>query len=158
VLLNSQILPRYSLPMLVPMSLLLALVLRAKFGVYPLRWALWSGAVAGIAMCLFALFVVPQMNARAETRQFAASINDAVSPDETLYVFNPGILPAVFYIRSRIVYAYSARDLPENPEFVLIGGKDKKALEKKWRETIVRAELPDKNKNRFFLLQARGKL
>lgn len=158
VLLNSQILPRYSLPMLVPMSLLLALVLRAKFGERPVRWAVWVGVVAGIAMILFAVFIVPRMNASEGTRVFAAQLDAAVPPGETLYIFNPGIQPAVFYIRSHLAYAYSPRELSENPECVLASGKDKKVLEKKWRETVVRAVLTDKNKNEFFLLQGRGKL
>lgn len=159
VLLNSQILPRYSLPMLVPMSLLLAPVLRARFGARAVRWVVWAGAAAGVAMSLFAVFAVPRMNARDGARQFARRLDDAVfSAREPLYIFNPGILPAVFYLRSRVVYTYAARDLPEDAASVLVGGKDRKSLEKKWPEVGVRAEVEDKSKNRFFLLQLRGKL
>lgn len=159
VLLNSQVLPRYSLPMLVPMSLLLALALRGKFGpARPLRWALCAGAAAMAGMLVFATLVVPRMNAVARTRPFARGIDEALPAGALLYVFNPGIQPAVFYIRSRIAYAYSPRDLSGDAAFVLVGEKDKKRVLKERPDAAVRAQFADKNKNRFFLLQLRGTL
>lgn len=152
-------LPRYTLPMIVPASLLLAMVLQGKFGAAkPLRWSLSAGGIAALGIWIFALAIVPRMNAQAEVRDFAQKVNDGVAPDRTLYIFDPGIFPPAFYIRSHIVYSYSTRDLPDAVDFILVRGQTLGAFRKEWRDVRVLAELADKSKNKFFLLQLRGKL
>src|SRR5207248_4506233 len=48
MLLLSPILPRYTLPMIVPASLLLALAMKAKFPSRALRWSLWAGGATAL--------------------------------------------------------------------------------------------------------------
>ena len=159
VLLHSQFLPRYTLPMLTPASLLLAMVFKTRFGEKrALRWTLGAGIFAAACMIVFAVAIVPRMNARAGVRAFAQRINENVPTSETLCIFKPEIFPPAFYIRSRVVYAYSTSEIPSDADFVLVSRDAFSRHAETWRSSRVAAELTDKNKNQFFLLQRRANL
>ncbi len=151
-------LPRYTLPLLVPASLLLALVLRECFPRRAWRWALGAGILAGVAMIIYAIAIVPRVNAHDDVRPLGERINALVPASEALCVLDPGLVPALFYVRAQCVYFQKYDELPASAEFLFTRAEPMRKLRAAWREVRVLGELTDKNKNRFFVLQLRGKL
>src|SRR5581483_99443 len=158
LLLIPGMLPRYTLPMLAPTSVVLAIVLQVRFAERARKWSLGAAAVAAIAMCVYALLIVPHVNAEANVRGFGEKVDAAVPGGEPLYVFDCGFLPELFYVKSHCVYAQTTHDLPDTGGIVLTRLSSKNKLQRMWPETRSLAELQDKNKNAFFVLQLRRKL
>jgi 4-amino-4-deoxy-L-arabinose transferase-like glycosyltransferase len=127
-------LPRYSMPALVPASWLMAMTLTAN----EIRSPAWGRAVripsaprrfrlvismavvAGIALCLYAVAVVPALQRRAKVKPIAAQIDALVPSSEPLYALDPDYQPFLFYIRSRLVYVSRVDDLPLSARYVLV--------------------------------------
>ena len=150
-------LPRYTLPMLAPASLLVALVMEPRFGVRAWRWALSAGVTVGLAMCLYAVAIVPRVNAAANVRPLGAKVNAAVPAGEPLYVVDPGLAPFLFYVRARCVFVRELRDLPAVGGILLTREKGLARLEKSGRETRLLAPFTDDDRNRFFILELLAK-
>lgn len=158
LLLIPGMLPRYTLPMLVPASVLLALVMTAHFGARALRWSGFAGSAVAVGMCVYAVAIVPRVNAAADVRPVGERLNASIPAGEPLYVYDPGLAPLMFYIHAHCVYPGAVRDLPEEGAVVFTRAAGAAKLRKTWRDARVLAEAADKNKNHFFVLQLRGKL
>jgi 4-amino-4-deoxy-L-arabinose transferase-like glycosyltransferase len=127
-------LPRYSMPVLAPASWLMAMTLTASEIRPPAWWrplqippverrwrfVIGTAIVAGIAICLYAVVVVPALQRRSKVRPIAAQIDALVPKSETLYAIDPDYQPFLFYIRSRLVYASRIDDLPLAARYLLI--------------------------------------
>jgi hypothetical protein len=106
------------MPVLVPASWLMAMTLTASEIRPPAWWrpvqipsverrlrlVIGTAIVAGIAICLYAVAVVPALQRRSKVRPIAAQIDALVPKSETLYALDPDYQPFLFYIRSRLVY------------------------------------------------------
>ncbi len=127
-------LPRYSMPVLVPASWLIAMTLSANEIRAPgwwrtlgaalparrLRLVIVTAIAAALALCLYAVAVVPHLQRRSKVRPIAAQIDALVPDSEPLYAVDPDYQPFLFYIRSRLVYVSKIDDLPLGARYLLI--------------------------------------
>jgi 4-amino-4-deoxy-L-arabinose transferase-like glycosyltransferase len=137
-------LPRYSMPVLVPASWLMAMTLTASEIRLPAWWrapqippakrklrlVICTAIAAGIAICLYAVAVVPALQRRSKVKPIAAQIDALVPKSEPLYAIDPDYQPFLFYIRSRLVYVSRIDDLPLGARYLLIQPeKERQVLE-----------------------------
>lgn len=127
-------LPRYSMPALVPASWLMAMTLTAGEIRRPAWWptrqippvqrrlrlVIYTAIAAAIALCLYAVAVMPALQRRAKVRPIAAQIDALVPSSEPLYAVDPDYQPFLFYVRSRLVYVSGVDDLPPGARYLLI--------------------------------------
>jgi 4-amino-4-deoxy-L-arabinose transferase-like glycosyltransferase len=127
-------LPRYSMPVLVPASWLMAMTLTAGEIRPPAWWrglqipsaqrrlrlVIYTAIAGGIALCLYAIAVVPALQRRSKVKPIAAQIDALVPKSEPLYAVDPDYQPFLFYVRSRLVYVSRVDDLPPGARYLLI--------------------------------------
>jgi 4-amino-4-deoxy-L-arabinose transferase-like glycosyltransferase len=154
VLLIPGTLPRYVLPLGTPIALLLAaaLVQSGRFA-QPARIVVRFSAAIAAAMLLYAIFVVPRMNARDDLRPIAAQIDAAIPAGRTLVIHDPGYLPAIFYLRTPYRYAPRTEDIPADAEWVLARGSERAKLARKRPELQLVRTLGPAGKGEVALLQ-----
>jgi 4-amino-4-deoxy-L-arabinose transferase-like glycosyltransferase len=169
-------LPRYSMPVLVPASWLMAMTLTASEIRLPAWWrapqippakrrlrlVIFTAIVAGIAICLYAVLVVPALQRRSKVKPIAAQIDALVPKSEPLYAVDPDYQPFLFYIRSRLVYVSRVDDLPLGARYLLIQPeKERQVMEtERWaplharpiftvtdyrKRTVILAKVSDEN-------------
>jgi len=137
-------LPRYSMPALVPASWLMAMTLTANEIRSPAWWrrlqipsaprrlrlVIMTAIAAGIALCVYAVALVPALQRRAKVRPIAAQIDSLVPESEPLYAVDPDYQPFLFYMRSRLVYVSRVDDLPLSARYLLVQPeKERPAME-----------------------------
>jgi 4-amino-4-deoxy-L-arabinose transferase-like glycosyltransferase len=146
-------LPRYSMPVLVPAAWLMAMTLSAteiralgwwrKLGaaspVRRLRLVIITGIAAGLALCLYAVAVVPHLHRRSKVKPIAAQIDALVPDTEPLYAVDPDYQPFLFYIRSRLVYVSRVDDLPLGARYLLIQPEKERQVVESERWSPLRA-------------------
>ncbi|PYJ09261.1 MAG: hypothetical protein DMF06_10545, partial [Verrucomicrobia bacterium] len=146
-------LPRYSMPVLVPASWLMAMTLsaseirapgwwRAPGAASParrLRLVMGMAIVAGLALCLYAVAIVPRLQGRSKVKPIAAQIDALVPDSEPLYAVDPDYQPFLFYIRSRLIYVSRVDDLPLTARYVLIQPEKEQQLVESERWSPLRA-------------------
>jgi len=127
-------LPRYSMPVLVPASWLMAMTLTASEIRLPAWWrapqippakrrlrlVICTAIAAGIVICLYAVAVVPALQQRSKVKPIAARIDALVPKSEPLYAVDPDYQPFLFYLRSRLVYVSRIDDLPLAARYLLM--------------------------------------
>ena len=127
-------LPRYSMHALVPATWLMAMTLTANEIRAPAWWrglqipsaprrlrlVIATAVVASIALCLYAVAVVPFLQRRSKVKPIAAQIDAVVPQPEPLYALDPDYQPFLFYIRTRLVYVNRVEDLPLSARYVLV--------------------------------------
>lgn len=169
-------LPRYSMPVLVPASWLMAMTLTAGEILPPAWWrglqipsaqrrlrlVIYTAIAGGIALCLYAVAVVPALQRRSKVKPIAAQIDALVPKSEPLYAIDPDYQPFLFYIRSRLVYVSRLDDLPPDARYLLIEpAKERQVMEsERWapqhahpiftvtdyrRRTVILAKVSDGN-------------
>jgi 4-amino-4-deoxy-L-arabinose transferase-like glycosyltransferase len=147
-------LPRYTLPLVIPYALLLALLLKTMLP--PLRLPLAAGCIVGAGMLVFGLCFGRRVAAHGTAREFAAQIN-AVKPAETpLYIYNPGVQPEVFYIHGPVLYPDGVKVLPQDVPYLLAPASNEKSLEEHFAVSRVLAQPRDQGGKRFVLLSLEG--
>jgi 4-amino-4-deoxy-L-arabinose transferase-like glycosyltransferase len=151
-------LPRYTLPLITPASLLIGC---SMFDADELRWNILAqplklvicGAIL-IALCVlaFALFALPRMRSHERLRPFASLVDEKVPADEPLYVVDAGYQPVLFYFHRRLLYADSMKRLPDSAHYVFTPAETltKKKMHGKW-ETL--GELSDGDRRKSILLR-----
>jgi hypothetical protein len=127
-------LPRYSMPALAPASWLLAMMLSASEIRAPGWWrslglasperrsrlVIVTAIVAGLALGLYSIAVVPFLQRRAKVKPIAAQIDALVPKSEVLYAIDPDYQPFLFYMTSRLAYVSRIDDLPLGARYLLI--------------------------------------
>ena len=127
-------LPRYSMPALVPACWLMGMTLAAAEIRVPKWWrgpdvpslerrvrlAIFIAIAAGLALCLYAVAVIPALQGHAKVKPIAAQIDDRVPEPEALYAIDPDYQPFLFYIRRRIIYVSRVEEVPLTARYVLI--------------------------------------
>jgi 4-amino-4-deoxy-L-arabinose transferase-like glycosyltransferase len=126
-------LPRYAMPLLAPFAWLLASILTAENVAWP-RWlggrifslkdrqrsiALLTVATCA-AVCVYALAIVPRLQARQKVKPIAARIEAVVPGSERLYAVDPDYQPFLFYVRRPVVYVSRVIDLPGDASYFLV--------------------------------------
>lgn len=83
-----------------------------------------AGAVLACAgMFAFAAFGMPVMQRRSHQRTAARTLMQALPAGETLYVFCPGCLPSLFYVRAPIKYVLKPGDVDGKVHYLLVAQK-----------------------------------
>jgi 4-amino-4-deoxy-L-arabinose transferase-like glycosyltransferase len=135
-------LPRYTMPLLAPFAWLIASILTAE----TVAWPRWLGgktfsskprqrviAVLAVAtcaaVCLYALAIVPRLQARQKVKPIAARIESVVPESERLYAVDPDYQPFLFYVRRPIVYVSRVIDLPRDTSYFLVQPNNENAAE-----------------------------
>ena len=126
-------LPRYTMPLLAPFAWLLASILTAETVAWPRclggkafslkarqRTTLLLVIATCAAVCLFALAIVPRLQARQKVKPIAAKIEAVVPESERLYAVDPDYQPFLFYVRRPIVYVSRVIDLPGDTSYFLV--------------------------------------
>ena len=127
-------LPRYSMPVLVPACWLMAMTLTANEVRFPNWWerlkiprperrfrlVVLTAITAALALCLYAVAVVPYLQRRAKVRPIAAQIDALVPDTEPLYALDPDYQPFLFYIKARLVYVDRLDEVPSSARYLLI--------------------------------------
>ncbi len=153
VLLVPGTLPRYALPLGAPFALLLAAAWCAADEMRALRLTVGAAIVASIAMGIYAVFVVPRINAHDDIRPVAASIDAALPPGAQLTIYDPGYLPAIFYLRTSYRYAPVMEAISADAEWILARGAARKKFAEKRPDLRVVKTIEGKGKTELLLLQ-----
>jgi hypothetical protein len=145
------------MPLLVPAAWLMAMLLTRRGFELP-RWVparrlpFAVASLFAIAIALYAFALMPHLQKREKVRNIAASLNEALPPNEPLYAVDPDYQPALFYVRDPIVYVRGARDLPPDARYVLV--QPANAAEVRDAEELLR--LKDYRNKEVILLRVAG--
>jgi len=149
LLLVPGVLPRYVLPLGIPIALAIAVFL-------PERQRIWvrNAAVAlALASIVYGTIGVRWIARHDDLRPLAAQIDAAVAPGAELIVYDPGYQPALFYVQSPYKYAPFLEDIPTGTKFVLARVKDRKKFADKRPDLTVTHEFEHKGGIELLLLQ-----
>jgi len=152
-------LPRYTLPLVIPYALLLAALLKGQAGERAgevLRWPLAAACVAGVAGLAYGAFFARRVAAYGGAREFAARVNAAMPAGADLYLFEPGVQPEVFYLRGRILYTDSVKTLPDEVPWLLAPENAVKRLRGRFRKSEILAEAREESGRGCVLISLHG--
>lgn len=156
------VLPRYTMPLIGPVSLLLAIALENREARWPwlrryspVRLAVAGGVLASVFIAGYTLVAVPRMRAAENIRPWAERINATVPAGAPLHVVDPGFQPGLFYVRPRIVYAQRMDRIPPKAEAVLIREKSLGKFRRE-RGAQVLARFPDKAEKVWCVVRLNG--
>ena len=121
---------RYSMPVIVPASWLLAMIYAGNALQWPRTWTKndrgWSKVVAtfvGIGLAIgvigYPLTAVVLKN-RQQVKKAAAEINAHVPANEMLYAVNPDYQPVFFYVKAPVRYVSYVKNLPVDARYFLV--------------------------------------
>ncbi len=121
---------RYSMPVIVPASWLLAMAYAGNALQWPRMWARsdrdWTRIVAVFAALGIAIgasgypMAAVVLRNRQQVKRAAAEINSLVPANERLYAVNPDYQPVFFYIRVPLEYVNHVKDLPVDARYFLV--------------------------------------
>jgi 4-amino-4-deoxy-L-arabinose transferase-like glycosyltransferase len=123
--------PRYSMPVLVPASWLVAMSYAADALQWPEGMATrnnraWAKVVAlfvGIGLVIGAIgypLTAVILRNRQQVKKAAAEINALVPSNETLYAADPEYQPVFFYLKAPLEYVSDIQDLPPDAHYFLV--------------------------------------
>jgi 4-amino-4-deoxy-L-arabinose transferase-like glycosyltransferase len=160
--------PRYSMPVIVPASWLLAM----SYAGHALQWPRETGVTDGRRWAkIVALFVgvglvvggigypltAVILRNRQQVKTAAAEINAVVPPNETLYAVDPEYQPVFFYVKAPLEYVSHVQELPAGARyFVVRGDREAKAIPAP-RHARLRARVRDYRKRELLLFEVAPK-
>jgi 4-amino-4-deoxy-L-arabinose transferase-like glycosyltransferase len=150
-------LPRYTLPLVIPYALLLALLLKAEMENASLRWPLRTACLTGAGMLAYGVFLAPRIAAHGYARDFAARINELMPPGSPIYIFDPSVQPQIFYIHGQPMFEESVKALPPDVPWLLAPESALKLLRNRFRESQILVELPDQGGHQYVLVSLHGR-
>ena len=121
---------RYSMPVIVEASWLLAMIYAGNALQWPRTWTKndrgWSKVVAtfvGIGLAIGVIgypFTAVVLKNRQQVKKAAAEIDAHVSANETLYAVNPDYQPVFFYVKAPVKYVSYVKNLPVDARYFLV--------------------------------------
>jgi 4-amino-4-deoxy-L-arabinose transferase-like glycosyltransferase len=121
---------RYSMPVIVPASWLLAMAYVGDALKWPQSWTRsnrdWARIVAvfvGLGIAIGAIgypLTAVVLRNRQQVKKAAAEINALVPSNETLYAVNPDYQPVFFYVKVPLKYVSYVKNLPVNARYFLV--------------------------------------
>jgi 4-amino-4-deoxy-L-arabinose transferase-like glycosyltransferase len=121
---------RYSMPVIVPASWLLAMTYVGNALQWPRTWPKndrdWSKVVAifvGIGLAIGAIgypLTAVFLKNRQQVKKAAAEINMFVPANETLYAVNPDYQPVFFYVKAPVKYVSHVKNLPIDTRYFVV--------------------------------------
>jgi 4-amino-4-deoxy-L-arabinose transferase-like glycosyltransferase len=153
VLLIPGTLPRYVLPLAVPLVLGAALLVPSEF---LQKWTrCYVGALVVLAF-VFAFAIAPRMQPRAALRPLAAAVDAAVPAGTTLLAYDPGYQAAFFYLRTPLRYVVEMEEIPAHEAWVLAKARDRDKLARKRPDLAVVQEFRRRGTLELLLLCSRS--
>ena len=149
-------LPRYTLPVVIPYALLLALLLKAELQDAVLRWPLRAACAGGVGMLAYAVIFGPRVEAQGYSREFGTKINAVVPAGSSIYIFNPSVQPEIFYIRGKLLYENGVKALPNDVSWLLTPDGSLPLLRERFVQCQVLAQAREQNGKRFSLVSLHG--
>ncbi len=149
-------LPRYTLPLIIPYALLLALLLKAEMENASARWPLAAGCLAGAGMFAYGLLIAPRITAHA--REFAAQVNAAMPAGSTIYIFDPSVQPEIFYIHGHLLFTESVKELPIDVPWLLAPATSLKLLRGRFQQCNILAQPRDQGGRLYALVSLEGRI
>jgi 4-amino-4-deoxy-L-arabinose transferase-like glycosyltransferase len=135
---------RYSMPVIVPASWLIAMAYVGNALQWPRKWTRnnqdWARVVAvfvGLGIAIGAIgypLAAVILKNRQQVKKAAAEINALVPDNETLYAVNPDYQPVFFYVNAPLKYVSYVVNLPANTHCFLVQSENEKeaAATQKW--------------------------
>jgi 4-amino-4-deoxy-L-arabinose transferase-like glycosyltransferase len=121
---------RYSMPVIVPASWLVAMTYVGNALQWPAtstrRDRNWSKIIAvfvGLGIAIGAIgypFTAVLLKNRQQVKRAAAEINSLVPANETLYAVNPDYQPVFFYVKTPVRYVSYIKNLPVDTRYFLV--------------------------------------
>lgn len=108
----------------------------------PAYMAAASGALMAGAIFLYAALVVPLVNRKDLLRPTALSIDSAIVPPQTLWIYDPNYQPAIFYLQTPYRYATSTKEIPMDAKWILARAEKLKKLNRAHPDLEVVQEIP----------------
>lgn len=130
-----------------------AILARRGVSLTPPLLAASSAALLGVAMLLHAVATVRWINSRDVLRPLARAIDSFVPAGKPLFLYDPGYMASIFYLRTPVRYAPTAEAISPDAEWLLARAKERKRLSEKQPEFMVVQELKGKRGEEFLLLQ-----
>jgi 4-amino-4-deoxy-L-arabinose transferase-like glycosyltransferase len=149
-------LPRYTLPLVIPYALLLALLLKAEMGAASARWPLAAAGVTAAGMLTYAVFFAPRVAEHGFARDFAAQVNAVMPAGSPIYIFDPSVQPEIFYIRGKLIFTDSVKSLPDDVPWILAPDTALKLLRGRFRESQILAQPRDQGGREYAVLALHG--
>ena len=149
-------LPRYTLPLVIPYTLLLALLLKAEMQNDALRWPLAAACLTGAGMLAYGLVFAPRVAAHGYARDFAARINAVMPAGSPIYIFDPSVQPEIFYIRGKLLFTDSVKELPNDVPWLLAPERALKLLRGRFHQIQILAQPREQSGRAFALLSLHG--
>jgi 4-amino-4-deoxy-L-arabinose transferase-like glycosyltransferase len=140
-------LPRYTMPMLVPLAMLLAMVWPAQ----RLRLVGAGATCVGLAVVIASFVAPPYL--RESVRPLGREIAGATPAEETLFVADLGFFPALMYVDRRIEFISGADKAPVEARFLLVKERDFRRLQEKGWEVREIRRVRDRSGREFLVLQ-----
>jgi 4-amino-4-deoxy-L-arabinose transferase-like glycosyltransferase len=126
--------PRYSMPVIVPASWLLAMAYVGDALEWPRSWSRsdrdWARIVAvfvGLGIAIGAIgypLTAFALRNRQQVKKAAAEINALVPSNETLYAVDPDYQPVFFYVKVPLKYVSQVKKLPVDARYFLVRTKN----------------------------------
>ncbi len=120
--------------------------------------AVFSGTLLGVASIFYAVAIVPNINRRDELRPMAAAIDAAIPVGQRLLIYEPGYLPAIFYLRAPYQYASGMGEVPPETPFVLTLEQSRKKFAERRPGMEVTQSFPQKDRQDVLLLRQRSSI
>ena len=162
--------PRYTMPVLVPASWLLAMSYAGGALHWPHRtvagneriWAKVVSAFVGLGLVIggigYPVTAAVSKN-RHQVKKAAAQINTVVPGDETLYAVNPDYQPLFFYVKAPLKYVSYVAKLPADTHYFLVQTENEgeAATTQKWapRQAHQVTVIRDYHKRKMTLFEVR---
>lgn len=149
-------LPRYTLPLVIPYALLLALLLKSEMRERVLRLPLAAAVLTSAGLLTYGVFFAPRLAAHGYARDFAAQINAQMPAGAPIYIFDPSVQPEVFYIHGKLLFADSVKALPNDVPWLLAPESALKLLRGRFKQSPILAQPREQSGREFALMSLHG--
>jgi len=167
ILLIPGMLPRYSQPLLIPMSLLIAIALQDAPQILLTRWKKflpWARAATPVSLVLassilmvagilvYAAAALTVVSSHDDLRPLGRSINKSADSTQLLYMLDCGYQPFFAYVTQRCIYLQRREDLPAGAPQILLSPREWKKLHKSDPSYEVKKTIPLDKKDQLILV------
>jgi len=151
-------LPRYTLPFVIPYALLLSLLLKGRMENASVRWPLWTGIAAGLAMIVYAVFFSAVVEKTGFARKFGAQVNAVMPAGSSIIIFDPSVQPEIFYIHGDLTFEDSVKPLPNEVSYLLAPANAVKSIRERYAYSQILARPRDGGDKEYDLLTMHGRV
>jgi 4-amino-4-deoxy-L-arabinose transferase-like glycosyltransferase len=117
-----------------------------------------SAALIGAGTLLYAAAAVRWIERADDLRPLARAIDSAVPAGKPVFLYDPGYMAAIFYLRTPVRYAPTSEAIPADAEWILARAKERGRLADKQPEFTVVHSVKGKRGEEFLLLQRHREL